>query len=434
MSKKGLLEGGAKAISLEDLNTEQQIAVPDQAEPAPEPQVQEPVESAPEPTPQAEAPVAEPESGEVVETPQAEPTKEPEAAEKKEEEPAQFDFALFNSTINTGKDYESLEQVKADLEKPSMETEYQEAKTQTEELQAKIDAHEKDTELLLEQLDPATHFSSTDAMKLEVFKKQNPKKDAAIAQKVFSTEDLSSVDDLEMVKMGRKFKNPKLPGTDADLEAAIMEELNIDSDTPKSEWSNTAQIRLATMAGEYRDAFDNLKDNITLPEKLDLDDLRAKRKQSEDERIVALNEGWDKIAEEALKTTDKVKVPIGEPKEGEDQQFFEWDLRDAPKEEVEEIKKAYIGLGLDPGGEAKVDFQRSMRHALLDKNISQMMEAYGKDLLAKQKTEFLEKTNNTEPLKDSQRTEESEADKTKKEQTAFALGGLGPSQFGKRLL
>jgi hypothetical protein len=272
-------------------------------------------------------------------------------------------------------------------------------------------------------------------MKLEVFKKQNPKKDAAIAQKVFSTEDLSSVDDLEMVKMGRKFKNPKLPGTDADLEAAIMEELNIEPDTPKGEWPNTAQIRLATMAGEYRDAFDTLKDSIDLPEKLNLDDLRAKRKQSEEEVTAALNEGWGKIAEEALKATDKVKVPVGEPEEGEEQQFFEWDLRDAPKDEVEQVKKDLIDLGVDPSGEeAGVIFQESVDLKLIKANLPKMMEAYGKDLLAKQKTEFLEKTNNTAPLKDSQRTEVSDAEKIKQERTAFALGGLGPAQFGQRLL
>lgn len=426
MAKSGLLESGPKAISLEDLNTEQQIEMPNQDGVVSEPQVQEQVETPPEPTPQAEAPVAEPESKEVVETPQEEPAKEPE-----KDTPQQFDFSQLNSSLN--KNYESFEQIKADLEKPTMETEYQEAKARTEELQAKIDALNKDTELLLEQTDPTALFS-TDALRLEVFKKQNPKKDAAIAQRVFSTEDLSSVDDLEMVKMGRKFKNTKLPGTDADLEAAIMEELNIEPDTPKSEWPNTAQIRLATMAGEYRDAFDNLKDSIILPEKPNLDELRAKRKQSEEEVAAALNDGWSKIAEEALKATDKIKIPVGEPKEGEEQRYFEWELRDAPKEDVDRLKQEMISLGIDPNSEeARGVFDRSLNLVLRDKNMSRMMDAYGKDLLARQKTEFLEKTNNTEPLKDSQRTEESTTEKIKKERTAFALGGLGPSQFGNKL-
>lgn len=426
MAKSGLLESGPKAISLEDLNTEQQIEMPNQDGVVSEPQVQEQVETPPEPTPQAEAPVAEPESKEVVETPQEEPAKEPE-----KDTPQQFDFSQLNSSLN--KNYESFEQIKADLEKPTMETEYQEAKARTEELQAKIDALNKDTELLLEQTDPTALFS-TDALRLEVFKKQNPKKDAAIAQRVLSTEDLSSVDDLEMVKMGRKFKNTKLPGTDADLEAAIMEELNIEPDTPKSEWPNTAQIRLATMAGEYRDAFDNLKDSIILPEKPNLDELRAKRKQSEEEVAAALNDGWSKIAEEALKATDKIKIPVGEPKEGEEQRYFEWELRDAPKEDVDRLKQEMISLGIDPNSEeARGVFDRSLNLVLRDKNMSRMMDAYGKDLLARQKTEFLEKTNNTEPLKDSQRTEESTTEKIKKERTAFALGGLGPSQFGNKL-
>ena len=92
-------------------------------------------------------------------------------------------------------------------------------------------------------------------MKLEMWRKDNPRKDAGVAQRVFSTEDLNDIKDLDMVKMGRKFSNPNLPGTDADLVAAIAEELNVDPDTPFNEWSPTAQIRIqhgGRLSGEVR--------------------------------------------------------------------------------------------------------------------------------------------------------------------------------------
>ena len=424
-----LFEGGGKAISLEDLDTPQE---PQSAEPA-EPQVQEPVS---ETAPETELQVTEP----VVQEPVAEPTEAPAEEPAPQEEPVQpeepakeFDFALFNSSLN--KNYESLDQIKADLEKPTMETEYQEATTQLEELQTKLKDLDETNALLTEKLDPSTYFSSEDAMKLEVFKKENPRKDASVAQKVFSTEDLSSIDDLEMVKMGWKFSNPKLSNkSDIDLEAAIMEELKIEPDTPRNEWPGPAQVRLERMAGEFIGAFDQLKSSITLPEKVNIDELKSQRKQAEEQRQLTLTEGWTKIADESLKATSKVSLPIGEAKEGEGQKFFEWELGEPPKEEVEKLKKAYIDFGLDPADkEVSAAFKESLDFALWNKNKSQIMLKYGEDLLARQKEEFLEKTNNPEPLKDSQRTDLSESERAKKEQTAAILDGLGPSFMGKPL-
>ena len=393
----------SKGISLEDLETNSMTAEQIQPDVVPEPQtIVEQQETVIEPEPVAE-----------VEPQVQEPVVEPAPVE------TPFDVTFF------GKNYESLDQVKADLEKPTMVSEYQ-------ELEAKYKDLNENLELLIEQTDPSSFFS-TEALKLEVFKKANPKKDASVAQKVFSTEDLSSIDDLEMVKMGRKFKNSKLPGTDADLEAAIMEELNIDAGTPKSEWPNTAQIRLATIAGEYRDAFDQLKISVSLPEKVNIDELKSKRKEAQEQKIATLNEGWSKVAAESLQQTTKIKLPIGTPEEGQEQKFFEWDLRGAPKEEVEQIKKEYIQLGLDPGGDAKDSFQETLDITLLKQNLPQIMKAYADDALARQKEEFLEKTHNPEPLTDSQRPEISSDEELKKERTAFALGGLGSPVHGKRL-
>jgi hypothetical protein len=412
-----------KAISLEDIESGSMTAeelnqgVPEQEAPPAEP-VEQPVE----------------ETSNEVEQPQVEepkaPTEEPKVEEKVEEAkpPEQFNFEFFNKQI--GKNYESLDQVKADLEKPTMESEYEQVKTQLEEWQAKYNDLNESFDVLSQQMDPRELLGDDD-LKIAAFKKANPSKDAAIAQKVFS-EDLTSIDDLDMVKMGWKFNTPKLKGTDRDLEVTIAEELGQDPDTPVSEWPVSAQNRLARMAAEYSDQFKTLKSSITLPEKVNIEELKAQRKQAEEERLASLTDGWGKIAQEALESTKSVKLPVGVPKEGEEQQFFEWELSEPPKKEVEDLKERFIGFGLDPN-EHKEVFRASLEQTQIQKNLPMMLQKYGEDLLAKQEETHLEDTHNPNPLKDSQRSEDTSEDKDVRERSAFALGGLGSSLHGNPL-
>ena len=373
--------------------------------------------------PLVEQPVVETPVEKPVETPIVEPVVAAPVAEAPKEEPiveepqsAQFSFEVFNKTFN--KNYESLDQVKADLDKPTMASEY-------EEMKAKYDDSQSTNELLIEQLDPLTHFTSEGAMKLEQFKKANPKKDAVVAQKIFATEDLSTIDDLDIVKMGRRFKNSNLPGNDADLEEAIKDELGIDPELPREEWSNVVKIKLSRLAGEYRDAFDEAKANVVLPKTVNIEELKAQRKEAAEKRQTELTEGWGKTAEAAIKSTSKLQVPVGTPAEGEDQKFFEWDLGTPPKAEIESLKESYINFGIEVNEETTKLFDQSLKMTLMEKNMPQIMSKAIDDALARQKEEFLDKSHNPNPLKDSQRQEVSAQDAVKKERTAFALDGAG---------
>ena len=413
---KGLFGEPGKALSLDDLNVVQDIPTDDNPPTEPIVQTQEPIvepTTAPVTPPVSQEPTVELNTPPVVPEPTEEPKQQP------------FNFEEFNRSLN--KSYTSFDQVKADLEKPTMEREYQ-------ELEAKYKDLSETYDLLTEQLDPAANFVSEDAMRVEAFKRQYPKKDASIAQKVFSTEDLSSIDDLEMVKMGWKFSATKSLGTDADIEAAVKEELNVDPDTALNEMPRTAQIRLAKMADSYRDAFTQLKSSVELPKKVNIEELKSKYKQDKDQKTSLLQEGWSKIADEALKTTNKIKVPVGAPAGGEEQKFFEWDLGEAPKSEVEQLKQDFLMLGMDPSSdEAKGLFDASLELVLFKKHQPIIFQKYADDLLARQKEEFLEKTHNPNPLKDSVRPEDSSSEKMMNDRSSFALDGLGRSFHGHPL-
>jgi len=401
-----------------------------------------------EPAPQEPAPPAEPESKPAEPTPEppqepsapqepGTPPTEPAPAEPPAEPPSPADqiqksglddTLSFLDTFNklTNQTFKSEDQVKEAINKPTMESEYDTLKTEHNDLTEKYD-------LLTEQLDPSKYFSSEEAMKLEIFKRENPKKDASIAQKIFSTEDLDSVNDLEMVKMGIKFKSSTLKASDKDIEAAIAAEFGEEPETPFNEWSSTAQTRLSIRAGEERDKFDTVKTSVKMPDKVDIDAILAQRKEAADATTATLTEGWTKNTEEVLKDSNKMKLQIGEAEEGESQEFFEWDLGAAPKAEVEQLRDTYISIGMPLNGESKESFNKALRMDLLEKNLPKIMEQYGKNLLAKQKEDHLKETHNPGAIKDTERPVPTTEDAKKKERSDFALGSSRSSITSKPL-
>ena len=151
------------AITLEDLKSglsAEELA--NQAETPPE--VQEPTAEVVEPTPEVIPPQEETPVAEVpkVEEPTPEPTPEPVP------EPEAIDFTFLNKTLDTK--YESIEQLQADLNKPTKELELTELEAKRADLQKKYDENIQNYDLLTEQLDPANLFSEED-MKLAVLRK-----------------------------------------------------------------------------------------------------------------------------------------------------------------------------------------------------------------------------------------------------------------------
>jgi len=431
MANTGLLGANKdKAISLDDLN--EGMSAEELNGLAPEEQKQE-TETATDVKEEikTEEAVVEQKTETVVDDAKKESETEQKSEVKTEESTSkQFDFRTLNEQL--GRNYSSVDQIKADIEKPTMESEYNDVKKQLEEWQAKYNELNADYDLLTEQIDPTAYFSSEEAMKLEAFKKANPDKDASIAQKVFSTNDLSSISDIEMVKMGWKFNTPNLKGTDKDLEVSIAEELGQDPETPFEEWPISAKNRLARMSADYANQFKQIRSSVSLPEKVNIEELKTQRRQASEQRQAELTEGWSKVADESLKSTSSVKLPIGKPEEGGEQKFFVWELGDPPQAEVDTLKERYISMGVDPKEHSEA-FQQTLDLALIQKNLPQIMQKYGEDLLANIEEKHLEETNNTNPLKDSERTDLSDAEKEKAEQTRFAREDVTPRFIGQPL-
>lgn len=416
MAGKSFLGEPGKGLSLEDLEKGSMSLNEEGQEPPVEPTVPP---QKPEPQPQEPAP--QPKVEEKVEEPKKEePSQETEPQQEPKE--SQFDFALFNKTV--GKNYESLDQVRADLEKPTMESEYQEAQSKYQDLEQKYNDLNETFELLMERTDPLANLSE-EAIKLEMFRQENPKKDASIAAKIFATKDLSEIDDLDMVKLGRRFKSSRLRGTEKDLENAIAEEFGQEPDTPFAEWPISAQNRLIMEADGYRDSFDKIKSGIKLPEKVNIEELKAQRQKTRDEQTQVLTEGWNKIAEKASNTSE-IRIPVGEPEEGKEQEFFKWDVK-VSQDDVNELRDNFIAIGLEPDEE---EFNAALEMRLWEQNRAKIMKQYRDDLLARQKEQHLEETNNPNPLKDSQRSEPSDKEKDKKERSAWAMEGVGPRFVG----
>lgn len=396
-----------RPISLDDLKEPQEIV--SQSSPNPEPQVEPQIESVVQPEVQPATEQVMPPSQETVTAPVVDDTEK---------------LAFFNKLLN--QEFTSTDQIVERFNAPSMTKEYEELKAQHEDLKSKFD-------ILVEQTDPASIFSSEDVMKLEMWKKENPKKDSSVAQKIFATADLNQVNDLEIVKMAWRFDNPLLSGTEKDLEEAIAEELRVDADLPLAEWPKSAQIRLSSLAGGYRSKFDAIKQGVKLPERFDVEAVRAEKQQKAEARKAELSNTWKQHATTTANSMKSLKVPVGTPKAGESQQFFEWDLKAVPTDKVEAMVQSYVNMGVDYTDTTKNLFDRAVRNVLLEEHIPHILQKYGDDLLARQKEEFLRETHNTNPLTDSVRPTEGGAEAKLRERSGFASGATRSSIFSNPL-
>ena len=78
----------------------------------------------------------------------------------------------------------------------------------------------------------------------------------------------------------------------------------------------------------------------------------------------------------------------------------------------------------------KESFERGLKLALIDANLPQIMQKYGEDIEARMKEEFLDKSHNPAPLKDTVREEPSGSEQERKDRSTFALDGISSSFHG----
>lgn len=417
MSKK--LFGNGEAMSLDDLNSEDNlVSIANQSTPTDPTEPTEPIEPIEPVEPAGTKEPVDPA------TPPVEPTEPTEPTGTKVVEPNQptpfLDINVLNKDLETN--FESIDSLKQTISKASKVDELEDRVKEVEDLRAKADEFKEKYELLLENTDPKTFFADDSSIKLELFKKSNPSKDAAVAHKIFSIDDVNKVDDFDIVKLGYKLDFPNLKGGDEAIKEMLAEEYNVDPELEIDQWPVRAQNKLLIEANKFRNSFNEIK-KIEVPGRLDVDKLRNDLIQERETKISTLKESWNKSSE-ALKTSDelkKLKFQIGVPKDGEQPEYFEWDLDSVPSDTIDNIVNQMISSGVSPTDDNLASVKDAVRLAVEDVYKPQIMAKYKEAIRSEWEAEHLKKTHNPEPLHDSQNPT-ADVNKEKKELTDFVRG------------
>lgn len=412
-----------KAVSLEDLEGSQtevsdqelQTGVQDEQQSQPADKGQKPQESSPSDE--------EAQSIQDNKEPIEQPSTEPKSTEAKEgvetQEPVNdpgnpkptLDITVLNKQL--GREFDSFDSLSKELERASKVDElegrvkdYESTKQTEQELREKYD-------ILLERSDPKKFFANEESLKLEQFKKQNPDKDPSIAQNIFATQDLDQVDDFEIVKWGEKLDHPRLKSSDDSLRGRLAKRFGEDPDVDMSEWSQSAQDQLLIEADKYRKSFREMK-NVEVPEMIDVESIRQQRLQEKQEKEEKVKQDWTSKSKEIKDSVSKLKLEVGSPKEGESQEYFEWDISPEQSSMVDGIIDQMVSSGMEMNEDNLNTAKEAAFDLMLRQELPNILSKYKETVVSELESKHLKDTHNPEPLHDTQAPQDDQ-ERAKKE-------------------
>lgn len=344
-----------------------------------------------------------------VETPQTPPTETPKV-ETPVEAPKeqQFDIAFFNKTYNT--DFKSDEDIKAVLQLPSKAKEL-------EDRLKDYDTVKTDLEFYKNSNNPLQWFASENEFRAQQFLKKNPDKDAGVAVRLFSA-DLNKMSDVDLLVQYELLTG--VVGGEPTARELVASKYDVDLDNP-SEWSAIAKTKLQRMAGEVRKEINLLKDEIKLPETVDLNTKREAQAKADQEALANIKKGWEDMVPRMMSQIKEVKISDYD-KDGKEEPLISYSLDDEGKAQLQQEVMATLIANrtlITEESVRKAGQDVLERYAL--RNLPKILKAYGTTLVAKVDELKDKETHNPAPIKTEQKPEGSEADKMKAEASAWLL-------------
>jgi hypothetical protein len=359
------METGNEAVgSLEQMYQGLGMEPPRQETPPTEPQGQEPVEPQGEPQAPTEAPPQAP----------TEPAGEPSSPQPTE---TVFEINDFNQRFSTEfKDetdlklaFDSLKRVK------ELEEQVKEAESLKEE-----------NLLLKENLDPMKYFKSEDDYKVAQFERQFPDKNGAVAYQLFKA-DLSQLSDKDAVAYEMMLDTPGL--TKEKAMAVIDRQYGIED----GEMDEVAEAQLAIKGKQAIRSITALKNQITLPDKVDVNTLAQQQKELREQKTKTLSEQWGNIAKEVSKSIPDVEITDKDP-EGNDVSFKYSITKDVPADVIENMVNYMAQSGVELNEDAVKVVGETLKKELISRNYQQMLKAAREDAFAKAEEIRLRKQHN----------------------------------------
>jgi len=290
----------------------------------------------------------------------------------------EFSFDSFNKTF--GVDYKDVDSVKGVFDKASK---YDQVFTEREQFSKRV----SELEVLEEKVNPLSFFSSPDAYLREQFLLKNPSLDPGVLKVVsdLTPGKIEELSPLKALQVQMLVANPSIDGGEegvaeliADKYGVSIEELE-DYESLDRKVKNKIKLDGQSARGDLK----KLYDGIDVPQKVDLNQVRADIKTS-----------WESPLKEMVKGIDKLSIAEG----------LDFIVTDEMKAGLFEERLSQLSNGLvKPTTEVAQELASEIRKELLTKNLDKIVQFIDKTSEEKWKAHFRGAVHNTTPLNDQNR-------------------------------
>lgn len=216
---------------------------------------------------------------------------------------------------------------------------------------AEDDRYYQELEKAYEELaskDESSLFGSPEEYKnFLIAQKLGLNRDHGVVQKIIRS-NLDQLDDLEVLSLRDQYDIPRFAGKDDKVKRALLEEIGVDINDPefkletyREHLTEDQDLRLARMANQTRDVFNQAKGDVKIPERVDPKVKLQDRIKQQEEGLNQLVKSWrdnaDKVSQEAVKVSFVDKNDKGEVVDE-----FHYDVDKEFKESIPDIVDNFI--------------------------------------------------------------------------------------------
>jgi len=313
---------------------------------------------------------------------------EPVEGDPPKEEPTEqteFNLETFNKFFET--DFKEVDDVKGLFEKVDKYSDYDEKVNKLTEFENTLKDKDKEITKLRESLDPRSYFSSDDAFKAEMIRKQHPDKDPVIIEKVIKS-DLNKQKDFDVLVDDFLMDNPTFGGDRTRAEKVLMKRYGIDPDESPEEWEQVTKDEIMVEASKAKKKFQQLSDEVEMPEVISPEEREQQKAEALDNLKKSWKEPLDRIAQ-----YEKEVI-----KDSEGNVMLEFEIPESFRSEIRDYAEAMVTSGEFPVNEESLAFvEDNVRKLAVAEYLPKLLEVYGNQLQSEWQRQKDEEEGNTKP-------------------------------------
>ena len=221
-----------------------------------------------------------------------------------------------------------------------------------------MEAMKEENLMLRKSLDPMQYFETEDDFKAAIFKKQFPDKDPTVAYQLLTT-DVKALSDKDVLAYEKMLNTPGLDKSD--VMAVLDEKYGIEEG---EELDRVGKAKMRMDATQARQSIAALKNEIKMPDKVDVDSLTAQQREMQTQKRELRQDGWKNITQELSKTMSDIVY-----KDDAGNELFKYSIgNDFPQDVLQDVVNALSQGDVEVSREAASQVALEMKEKFIARN------------------------------------------------------------------